>query len=117
MEVDNAPEYQASINNADADTTANDVDLDFSLVLEGLQKKSALFILEIKERYRLTQAAVEGIIQGATGLIQVSTVNLFLSDCVWDKKVVSVWRWSFKKSFCLQIIEKIKCPCYFRIPQ
>lgn len=62
METENASEYQAGTNSdigytdagtdAHADTMA--ADSDFSSIRGKLQKRSALFILEMKERYRLT---------------------------------------------------------------
>jgi hypothetical protein len=37
----------------------------------SLKKRSALFILGSKERFKLTQVATEGIVEGVTNLMQV----------------------------------------------
>ena len=40
----------------------------------GLAKQAALLILGLKEKFKLTQAAMQGIIEGMTGLMQVSDI-------------------------------------------
>jgi len=42
--------------------------------LQRLSRLSALFLLEIKEKYRLTQVAIQGMIEGMTNLIQVPII-------------------------------------------
>lgn len=37
-----------------------------------LVRQAALLILGLKEKYKLTQVATQGIIDGVTGLVQVS---------------------------------------------
>ena len=37
---------------------------------EGLLKSSALFLLGLKEKYKLTQASVQGIVDGVASLMQ-----------------------------------------------
>ena len=43
--------------------------------LPGLPKTAALFVLQAKEQYKLTQNAVQGIIEGVTCLMQVAHNN------------------------------------------
>ena len=43
-------------------------------VIGQLKKASALFILGSKERFKLTQVATQGIIEGTTNLMQVIIV-------------------------------------------
>lgn len=47
-------------------------------VMEELKKNSALFILGSKERFKLTQVATQGIIEGVTNLMQVHLFIYFL---------------------------------------
>ena len=70
-------EGDASVNDADVNMNAADDD-SYGNSLKELQDKAAIFILELKERYRLTQVATQGIIEGTTNLLQVS----FLSMCM-----------------------------------
>lgn len=37
---------------------------------EMLQRSSALFVLGLKEKHKLTQATIQGVIQGVTGIMQ-----------------------------------------------
>lgn len=53
--------------NSDDDTVAASHDQ----ILDRLEEQSALFILELKNRHKLTQAATQGLIEGSTNLIQV----------------------------------------------
>lgn len=50
-----------------------------SLVMspQELQKSTALFLLGIKEKYKLTQVAIQGIIEGVTGLFQSHHSSLY----------------------------------------
>ncbi len=43
--------------------------------LQHLARMSALFLFEIKEKYRLTQVAVQGMIEGIPNLIQVPNIS------------------------------------------
>lgn len=42
-----------------------------------IQKDSALFILGLKEKYKLTQTATQGVIEGVTNLMQVRMIINF----------------------------------------
>lgn len=39
---------------------------------DGLTKQAALLVLGLKEKYKLTQVAMQGIIEGMTTLMQVN---------------------------------------------
>lgn len=43
---------------------------DQSLSVENLSKPTALFLMGMKEKYKLTQAALQGIVEGVTSLIK-----------------------------------------------
>lgn len=43
-----------------------------------LDKQAALLILGLKEKFKLTQVAIDGILEGATGLFQVSCMRLYI---------------------------------------
>ena len=48
----------------------------------GVQvKQAALLILGLKEKFKLTQVAIQGIINGVTGLVQVGTTKPVL-QCI-----------------------------------
>lgn len=49
--------------------------------IEDLQRHTALFLLGLKEKYKLTQAAIEGVIEGVTGLIQYQLSLLHSQVC------------------------------------
>ena len=56
-------------------------------VIERLKEACALFILGTKERFKLTQVATQGIIEGVTNLMQVTIIILqllALSACARD---------------------------------
>ena len=46
---------------------------------ELLQKLSALFLLGLKENYKLSQVAVQGVLEGVTNLSQQQLLNLLHS--------------------------------------
>ena len=65
-------------------STSDDIQ---SWTMKDLQKSSAHFLFGIKERYKLTQVAIQGIIQGTTSITQqciaavkseVKNVNVFM---------------------------------------
>jgi len=37
---------------------------------DDIRKSSAIFLLSLKEKYKLTQVALQGVIEGVTGLVQ-----------------------------------------------
>ncbi len=47
---------------------------DYGAVMKRLEERSALFVLELKECHKITQAAIQGIIEGTTNLMQVSLI-------------------------------------------
>lgn len=49
---------------------------------EELLKSSALFLLGLKEKYKLTQVSVQGIINGVTSLTQ-QNINFLQSQVSW----------------------------------
>ena len=55
-------------------STSDDIQ---SWTMKDLQKSSAHFLFGIKERYKLTQVAIQGIIQGTTSITQqcIATVK------------------------------------------
>ena len=53
-------------------------------IVKRLQEMSALFILGIKEKYKLTQAAVQGIQEGVTNLMQVESTIFNLLKATYN---------------------------------
>jgi len=49
-----------------------------------LQKSSALFLLGLKEKYKLTQVAIQGIIEGVTSITQQRISILRSQVCMAD---------------------------------
>lgn len=43
---------------------------------DDLQKSSALFLMGLKEKHKLTQVSLEGVVKGVTSLVQCSLVEL-----------------------------------------
>lgn len=46
-----------------------------------LQKSSATFLLDLKEKFKLTQVSLQGIIQGVTALNHQNTIILKAQVC------------------------------------
>lgn len=68
-EVETSDESEVDFETSeDAPTCHDDEAIQFSSDL--LQKSSALFLLGLKEKYKLTQVAVQGVLEGVTNLSQ-----------------------------------------------
>ena len=62
--------------------------------MDTLQKSSAMFLLGLKEKFKLTQAAVQEVVEGVTNLTQkrisilrsqvcdVLTMSYFILSCI-----------------------------------
>ena len=58
---------------------------------KDLLKSSALFLLGLKEKYKLTQASVQGIINGVTSLIQQNT-SFLQSQASWYTVILHIYK-------------------------
>ena len=60
--------YAEQDHDCNSEPTTNNLDNRLFLSREMLQKSSATFLLGIKEKFKLIQASLQGIIQGVTAL-------------------------------------------------
>lgn len=70
--------------NYDKSNTVQTIDCDHELCCsqEFLQKSSATFLLGLKEKFKLTQVALQGVIQGVTALNHQNMISLKAQVCV-----------------------------------